>query len=161
MIIQVKNKDTLIIDDFHFKCCVGKNGLNLNKKEGDLTTPKGLFKLEKLYFRADRVGTPKSEIIKKSITKKLAWCDDSTHKKYNQEIYTKSKSKENLFRKNHSYDYLITINHNHKKIPGKGSAIFIHLTENYKPTAGCIALRRKDFEILIKLIKKRSKIRIG
>ena len=28
---------------------------------------------------------------------------------------------------------------------GKGSAIFIHLTKNYKSTAGCVALSKKDF----------------
>ena len=59
MIIHVKNKNTLIIDDFQFKCCIGKNGINSKKKEGDYSTPKGLFKLKKLYFRKDRVGIPK------------------------------------------------------------------------------------------------------
>ena len=48
-----------------------------------------------------------------------------------------------------------------KKIPNKGSAIFIHLTDDYKPTAGCIALKRKDFEILLKLIDRKTKIKIG
>ncbi len=162
MIIQVKNKDTLEIDEFSFKCCVGKNGLSFNKKEGDFSTPKGIFKLKKLYFRKDRVGTPKSIIKKKIITKTIAWCDDPSHKKYNQEILDLSKkTKEIFYRKDHKYDYLITINYNNKKIPYKGSAIFLHLTENYKPTAGCIALKRKDFEILLKLIDKNTKIKIG
>ena len=162
MIIYVKNKDTLIIDDFKFKCCIGKNGIKSKKKEGDFTTPKGLFSLEKLYYRKDRVGVPKCEIRKKIITKYIAWCDDSSHKSYNKEIVTFDKNKrEKFFRKDHKYDYLITINHNHNKIPYMGSAIFIHLTNNYKPTAGCIALKKKDFEILLKLIKKNSKIKIG
>mgnify|MGYP001238400187 CR=1 FL=1 len=162
MIIHVKNKDTLIIDDFHLKCSVGRNGLKLNKKEGDLSTPKGLFKLEQLYYRRDRVGSPICKIKKKIITKSMAWCDDPNHKKYNQEIHIiKKKSKENFYRKDNKYDYLITINHNHKKIPNKGSAIFIHLTDNYKTTAGCITLKKKDFEILLKLIDKNSKIKIG
>ena len=56
---------------------------------------------------------------------------------------------------------MITINHNQKKIPGKGSAVFIHLTEDYKATAGCVALKKNDFEILLKLIDKKSKIKIG
>ena len=73
----------------------------------------------------------------------------------------KKKNKENFFRKDHKYDYLITIDYNKKKIPNKGSAIFIHLTDNYKPTAGCIALKKKDFEILLKFIKKKTKIKIG
>ena len=162
MIIYVKNKDTLTIGDFHLKCCVGKNGLNINKKEGDYTTPKGIFSLNKLYFREDRLGQIKSKIQKKIITKNMAWCDDPNNKKYNEEIRVyRGHSKEFLYRKDHKYDYLISISHNHKKIPYKGSAIFIHLTNNYKPTAGCIALKRKDFEILLKLIDKKTKIRIG
>ena len=69
--------------------------------------------------------------------------------------------KENLHRKDHKYDYIISISHNEKKVPNKGSAVFIHLTDDYKPTAGCIALRKKDFEILLKLIDKKTKVKIG
>ena len=162
MIIHVKNKNTLIIGDFNLKCCVGKNGLHSRKKEGDNSTPKGLFNLKKLYFRIDRVGVPKCQLGKKIIKADMVWCDDSNHKKYNEEIKShKKKLKENLYRKDHKYDYIITINHNDNKIPNSGSAIFIHLTNNYKPTAGCIALKRKDFEILLKLINKKTKIKIG
>ena len=162
MIIHVPNKNTLIIDDFKLRCCVGKKGLKYIKKEGDNSTPKGLFYLKKLYFRKDRVGIPKSKIKKKIIRKNMAWCDDSNHKKYNEEIKTLNKSlKENLYRKDHKYNYIISISHNERKIPGKGSAVFIHLTDNYKPTAGCVALKKKDFEILLKLIDNRTKIKIG
>jgi len=162
MIIHVLNKNTLIIDDFKFRCCIGKKGLNFNKREGDFSTPKGLFNLKKLYFRKDRVGIPKCKIDKKVIKKNMAWCDDSSHKKYNEEIKTLNKNlKENFHRKDHKYDYIISISHNKQKIPGKGSAVFIHLTDNYKPTSGCVALKKKDFEILLKLIDKKTKIKIG
>ena len=162
MIIHVKNKNTLIIEDFNLKCCIGRNGMTSNKKEGDFSTPKGLFRLEKLYFRKDRVGIPTCIIKKKKITKNLAWCDDPIHKKYNEEIQNFNKNyKENFFRKDHTYDYIITINHNKKKTPYNGSAIFIHLTNNYKATAGCIALKKKDFEILLKLVNQKTKIKIG
>ena len=162
MIIHIKNKNTLIIDDFKFKCCVGKNGLNSNKREGDYSTPKGLFNLKKLYFRKDRVGIPRCKIQKKIIEKKMAWCDDPDDRNYNKEVVTfNKKNKENFYRVDHKYDYLITISHNDKKIPNKGSAIFIHLTDNYKPTSGCVALKKKDFEIMIKLIYRASKIKIG
>ena len=162
MIIHVKNKNTLIIDDFKLKCCIGKNGLKSNKKEGDFSTPKGLYDLKKLYFRKDRVGIPKCKIERKNIKKNMAWCDDPIHKKYNEEIKTYNKElKENLYRIDHRYDYLISISHNEQKVPYKGSAIFIHLTDNYEPTAGCVALKKKDFEILLKLINKKTKIKIG
>ncbi len=162
MIIHVKNKNTLIIDDFKLKCCVGKNGLKSDKKEGDHSTPKGLFNLKKLYFRKDRVGIPKCLIKKKNIKKNMAWCDDPNNEKYNQEIKIYNKNnKENLYRADFKYDYIISINHNEAKIPNKGSAIFLHLTNDYKPTAGCVALKKKDFEILLKLIDKKTTIRIG
>jgi len=162
MIIHVPNKNTLIIDEFRLRCCVGKKGLNSNKKEGDYSTPKGLFSLKKLYFRKDRFGIPNCKLNKKKIKKDMAWCDDPKHKKYNEEIKIHNKQlKESLYRKDHKYDYIISISHNEKKIPNKGSAIFIHLTDDYKPTAGCIALRKKDFEILLKLIDKETRIKIG
>ena len=92
----------------------------------------------------------------------MAWCNDVNHKKYNKLIkIDKNIGYEKLFRKDYKYDFLIPIKYNYKKvIPKNGSAIFIHLTKNYQPTAGCIALSKKDFLILIKLINKKTKIRI-
>ena len=136
--------------------------MNSNKKEGDYSTPKGLYNLKKLYFRKDRVAIPKCKITKKIIEKNMAWCDDPNDKKYNEEIQVHTKNnKENLYRDDHIYDYIISISHNSKKIPFKGSAIFIHLTKDYKPTAGCIALKKSSFEILLKLINNKTQIKIG
>ena len=93
----------------------------------------------------------------------MGWCDDiKSKKKYNKLINISQKVRhEKLYRKDHKYDLMIVINYNNKKTKiGKGSAIFLHLTKNYKPTAGCIALKKKDFLILCKLINKRTKIKI-
>ena len=65
MLIQIKNKDTLIVGNFKFKCCIGKNGSSSNKKEGDKTTPRGIYKLGSLYYRSDRVNKPKTNLPKK------------------------------------------------------------------------------------------------
>ena len=78
-----------------------------------------------------------------------------------QIIVNTKNTKERLYRADHKYDYIITINHNYKKIPNKGSAVFIHLTDSYNPTSGCVALKKKDFEILLKLINKKTKIKFG
>ena len=66
MLIRLKNKDTLIVDNFQFKCCIGKNGLKKKKIEGDNCTPKGIFNLGTLYFRKDRVDIPNIKIKKKN-----------------------------------------------------------------------------------------------
>ena len=65
MIIKLKNKDTLIIDNFKLKCCIGKGGLKKNKIEGDGATPKGTFSLGKLYWRSDRIKKPKTNLYHK------------------------------------------------------------------------------------------------
>ena len=163
MTIFVKNKYTLQVDDFKFKCCIGKKGSTINKKEGDKKTPKGIFELENLYFRKDRIKKPITSLKCIEIKRNMGWCDDiKFSKQYNKLIRINEKSKhEKLKRKDHKYDLLIPIKYNFKKpIPGLGSCIFIHLTENYKPTAGCVALKEKDFLIMLKIIKKNTKIKI-
>ena len=86
MTIIIKNKETLIYDDFIFKCCVGKKGITKNKKEGDKKTPAGSFNLENLYYRNDRVKKPITLLKCVPIHKKMGWCDDATNKnKYNAE----------------------------------------------------------------------------
>ena len=92
----------------------------------------------------------------------MGWCDDPQNKNYNKEMKIPSKiNHEKLFKKDNSYDYFIVINYNTKKIkPYKGSAIFLHLTKNYKPTAGCIAVKKKDFIIISKIVDSKTKIRI-
>jgi len=163
MIIRIKNKDTLIIEEFMFKCSIGKNGTTKNKIEGDFYTPIGKFEIGKLYWRPDRVKLPKTKLVCKKIRKSMGWCNDIDSKFYNKEIKINKKIKhEKLHRYDHKYDYFILVKYNYKKtIKNKGSAIFIHLTKNYKPTAGCIALSKKDFLILVKLINKNTKILIN
>ena len=163
MIITLKNKDTLIVDNFRLKCCIGKSGLKKNKIEGDGSTPVGTFSFGKLYWRKDRVKKPETKLPCKSISKKMGWCTDVKNKFYNREVTITNKFKyEKLFRKDYKYNYFILIKYNYHKIKkNKGSAIFMHLTKNYKSTAGCIAILKKDFLILAKLINKNSKIIIN
>jgi L,D-peptidoglycan transpeptidase YkuD (ErfK/YbiS/YcfS/YnhG family) len=163
MIILLKNKDTIKVDDFIFRCCIGKNGITKFKKEGDLKTPKGTFQIENLYYRKDRMEKPKTKLKCIDIKRNMGWCDDVNSKKfYNKLINIDLKLQhEKLFRKDHRYDLIIPIKYNFKKtILGKGSCIFFHLTNDYKPTAGCIALNKKDFIIMLKLIDKKTKIQI-
>ncbi len=163
MTIFVKNKHTLQIDEFKFRCCIGKKGSTRAKKEGDKKTPKGIFSIENLYFRKDRKRKPFTFLKCVEINNDMGWCDDIRYpKKYNRLFTIKKNIKhEKLKRKDYKYDLMIPIKYNFKKpVTGKGSCIFIHLTKNYKPTAGCVALKEKDFLIMLKLIKKNSKIKI-
>ena len=162
MLIRLKNKDTLNVDEFTFRCSIGKNGLRFKKKEGDLCTPKGLYSLKKIFYRADRIKNINTTIQKTKINKQMGWCNDPLHKKYNSLINIKDKIKhEKMFRKDRIYDLVLTINYNTKKpIKNKGSAIFIHLTKNYEKTLGCISIKENDFIVLLKVIRKNTKIKI-
>ena len=161
--IFLKNKHTLKIDDFIFRCCVGKKGFSNNKREGDKKTPRGKYSIGNLYYREDRIKKPRTNLKCIKITDKMGWCDDIKSEDYNKLINTKKKVKhEKLKRKDHKYDLLIPIKYNFIK-PKKnmGSCIFIHLTKQYKPTAGCVALSKKDFLVMLKLINKKTEIKIS
>ena len=164
MTIILKNKETLKFDDFYFKCTIGKRGVSFNKKEGDLKTPKGSFKIGNLYYRADRINKPLTKLKTIPIQKNMGWCNDiNNKKKYNKLIkISKNIKYEKMYRYDNKYDLVLPIKYNfhHPKL-GKGSAIFLHLTKNYKNTAGCIALSKKDFLILLKLIKRNTNIKIN
>jgi L,D-peptidoglycan transpeptidase YkuD (ErfK/YbiS/YcfS/YnhG family) len=162
MTIIVKNKETLVFEDFSFKCCIGRNGTTNNKIEGDKKTPKGLFSLGNVYYRKDKNFKPITKLNSIHTNKQMGWCNDVNNKKYNKLIKINKKIKhEKMFRKDYKYDYVIPINYNTKNIKiGKGSAIFIHISKNYKKTAGCIALKKKDLLILLKIINRKTKIKI-
>ena len=164
MTIILKNKETLKFDDFYFKCTIGKKGLSFNKNEGDLKTPKGNFKIGNLYYRADRINKPLTKLKTIPIQKNMGWCNDiNNKKKYNKLVkISKNIKYEKMYRYDNKYDLVIPIKYNfHQPKLGKGSAIFLHLTKNYKSTAGCIALSKKDFLILLKLIKRNTNIIIN
>ena len=157
----LKKKDILKVDDFNFKCCIGKLGLTNKKIEGDKKTPIGVFKIGSVYYRQDRIKKPLTSLKCIVIKKNMKWCNDiRAPERYNRLFKTNDNFRhEKLMRKDNKYDLLIPIKYNFDKpVVGKGSCIFIHLTKNYRPTAGCIALKKKDFLIMLKIIKKKTKI---
>ena len=163
MNIKIK-KHFLYYKGYKLKCAVGKSGITNNKKEGDLSTPKGTYKINALYYRKDKIKKFKCKINQKEIKRNMGWCDDINSNKYNKEItFPYDYSAERLFRKDRKYDLLFDIGYNTRPIiKGKGSAIFLHLSDKkYKPTKGCIAILKKDFLKILPLIKKNTKIFIG
>ena len=157
-------KHLLLYKGYKLKCAIGKSGIVSSKKEGDLGTPKGTFKLGTLYYRKDRNKTLKYKVKKKIIKKNMGWCDDIRSKKYNQEINFPFKfGAEKLYRKDKIYDLFINIKYNFNPIiKKKGSAIFLHIADSkYKPTKGCIAISKNDFLKILPLINNKTKISIS
>jgi L,D-peptidoglycan transpeptidase YkuD (ErfK/YbiS/YcfS/YnhG family) len=161
--IIVKNPGYLIYKNSKFRCSLGINGIKNKKKEGDGITPKGIFKLKKIYYRNDKVKNIVTKVKKIKITKDMGWCDDPKSKFYNKLIRLPSKfGHEKLYRKDYIYNLIIVLDYNMNPVTkNKGSAIFIHLAKkNYKPTQGCMGLKQNDLIKLIKMIKKNQKIKI-
>ena len=161
--IIINKSGYLKYKDLRFKCALGKAGIGNKKIEGDNITPKGTFKIVEIYYRRDRIKKISSKFKLIKITKKMGWCDDPRSKNYNQLIETPSKfSHENFFRKDNLYDIILVLDYNiNPIIKNKGSAIFFHIAKkNYRPTAGCIALKKIDLLKLLKVIDKNTKILI-
>jgi L,D-peptidoglycan transpeptidase YkuD (ErfK/YbiS/YcfS/YnhG family) len=161
--IIVKNPGYLIYKNSKFRCSLGINGIKNKKKEGDGITPKGIFKLKKIYYRKDKIKNIVTKVKKIKITKDMGWCNDPKSKFYNKIIRLPSKfSYEKLYRKDNIYNLIIVLDYNMNPVTkNKGSAIFIHLAKkNYKPTQGCMGLKQNDLIKLIEMIKKNQKIKI-
>ena len=162
--IIVKKSGYLKYKNFKFRCALGKGGIKKKKEEGDGITPKGIFKITKIYYRADKIKKIRTKVNTIEIKKNMGWCDDPRSIFYNKQIKLPNKfSHEKLYRKDNLYDLVLVLNYNTKPIiKNKGSAIFIHIAKSsYKKTRGCIALKKQDLIQLTKNIKKNTRIKIN
>jgi len=117
-----------------FKCTLGKAGVGEKKIEGDNITPIGIYRILNIYYRKDRIKNLNTKFKINRITKNMGWCDDPKSKKYNQLIRIPSNySHEKLYKRDNVYDLIAVLDYNkNPTIKNKGSAIFVHLTKNYK-----------------------------
>ena len=162
MHILIKNK-ILTYKDYKVKCAIGKRGISIKKKEGDLVTPKGIFKIKSILYRKDRVKNLKTRLNKIIINKNMAWCDESKSRKYNKLVKIPFKdSFEKLYKVNNTYDIVLVLDYNMNPVrKNMGSAIFIHIAKkNYASTKGCVAIRKIELKKIVSQINKRTKVKI-
>jgi L,D-peptidoglycan transpeptidase YkuD (ErfK/YbiS/YcfS/YnhG family) len=153
-----------------FDSVIGKEGITSNetKKEGDSKTPVGEFRILGLYYRPDKMAKPKSGLPTYEIVPDDIWVDESGSPLYNQPAkktdISEGVSHEDLYRPDHLYDIFLDLDYNRSPaIPGKGSAIFLHVARDKKapkntPTAGCIALKKEDLLIIVENLTLESKV---
>jgi len=161
--IIVKKSGYLEFKKLKLRCSLGKAGIKKKIKEGDNITPRGVFKIIKVYYRADKIDKIETQIKKIKIKKKIGWCDDPRSVFYNKQIKLPNKfSHEKLYRNDNIYDLILVLNYDMNPIiKNKGSAIFIHVAKNnYQPTHGCIGLKKKHLLTILKKIKKNTKVKI-
>ena len=157
------NKKYLTYKNYKAKCAIGKRGIGFKRKEGDLITPKGKYKIKYILYRKDRIKRIQSQIKTIAIKKNMGWCDDPQSTKYNKLInLPSSNSYEKLYKRENIYDIILILDYNMNPIvKGKGSAIFIHIAKkNFKKTEGCVALKKIDLLKILKQLKKNTKVKI-
>ena len=157
------NQKYLTFKNYKAKCAIGKKGIGSKKKEGDLITPRGKYKVKYILYRKDRIKKIQSEMKIIKIKKNMGWCDDPRSRNYNKLIKLPSIYRhEKLFKKENIYDIILVLNYNMRPIKkNKGSAIFIHVSKkNFKKTEGCVAIQKRDLLKIVKEIKKNTKVMI-
>ena len=157
------NKNYLTYNKLKVKCAIGKKGIGYKKKEGDLITPIGQFKIKYILYRKDRVKIS-TKLKKKVIKKNMGWCDDPKSSHYNKLVKLPFAHKhEKLYKKENIYDIILVLNYNMNPVKkNKGSAIFIHVAKNnFEKTEGCVAIKKINLIKLIKEINPNTKVKIS
>ena len=157
------NKNYLTYNKLKVKCSIGKKGIGNKRKEGDLITPRGQFKIKYILYRKDRVKIV-TKLKKKIIKRNMGWCNDPKSSDYNKLVKLPfSYSYEKLFKKENTYDIILVLNYNMNPVKkNKGSAIFIHVAKNsFKKTEGCVAIKKINLIKLLKEINPYSKVKIS
>jgi L,D-peptidoglycan transpeptidase YkuD (ErfK/YbiS/YcfS/YnhG family) len=143
---------------------IGRSGIKANKREGDGGTPRGRFRLVRLWWRADRGPPPRTLLPLRRITAHDAWCEAPADRRYNRPVRLGlDTSGDRLRRSDHLYDLIIEIDHNSRpRIAGRGSAVFIHIARpGFLPTAGCVALKARTLRLLLSRLAPNTRIVIG
>ena len=160
MDLLVKNNH-LFLKNRKLQCALGINGLTDNKKEGDLSTPSGTFRFNKVYYREDKLGKMNFKINSSVIQTNDGWCDDQESEYYNRFIqFPFSDSAEHLYRDDDVYDIICVLDYNTSPIIyGRGSAIFLHVAKpNFVGTEGCVAIEKEPLIEIATHITTKSRI---
>lgn len=142
---------------------LGRAGIRANKREGDGGTPRGRFRLMRLWWRADRWPRPRTLLPARRIRPDDAWCEDAKDRNYNRPIKRpRHSTADRLMREDRLYDFIVELDHNTRpRIAGRGSAVFVHVArEKFAPTAGCIALEHRTLRRLLARLGPKTRIDI-
>ncbi|MFQ5972449.1 MAG: L,D-transpeptidase [Alphaproteobacteria bacterium] len=133
-------------DRRRMRCALGRGGVRREKVEGDGATPVGRFAILKVLYRPDRLARPSTTLPCSAIREIDGWCDAPADANYNRAVALPYRaSAERLWRVDGLYDLLGVMSYNDPPIPGRGSAIFLHVAASgYAATEGCVALALGD-----------------
>ena len=156
-----RSRGVLLAGHLALPVALGRGGILANKREGDGATPRGRFRLVRLWWRADRERRPATLLPSRRIGPRDAWCEDPADRHYNRHIEIPLDAPgDRLRRDDHLYDFIIEISHNMRpRVIGRGSAVFVHIARpGLAPTAGCVAMTRSRLRHLLRRIGPQTRI---
>ena len=161
--VRDRRKGFLIAGGASLPCALGRSGIGMLKREGDGRTPRASLPLRRVFFRADRLARPRTMLPIRIVTRRDAWCDDMTDRRYNRLIdRPPGVAEERLWRDDRLYDVVVELGWNDAPvIRGRGSAIFWHLARpGFSPTAGCVAVEGAVFRKVLPRLARACVMRI-
>ena len=159
-----RTRGWLVAGPLALPVALGRGGIRANKREGDGGTPRGTFRLRRLWWRADRLPRPRTQLPVRPIRTDDGWCEDPHDRHYNQPVrLPPDRPGDRLRRADRLYDLIIELDHNTRpRIAGRGSAVFVHVARpGFAPTAGCVALKPDALRRLLARIGPRTRIVVG
>ena len=146
------------------RAAIGPGGIAIKGGEGDGITPRGSFPVREIFYRADRISKPATALPLRALEKDDGWCDAPGDPNYNRRVLLPyPASAEQMWRADHLYDLVAVLGYNDDPVvPGKGSAIFLHLARpDFSATHGCVALTRDDWLAAIAQLKPGDQVMIS
>ena len=159
-----KTRGVLIAGQLVLPVALGRSGITANKREGDGASPRGRFRLRRLWWRADRVPRPHTLLPLRAIRRDDSWSEDPSDRRYNRPVRRKAgEPGDRLWRDDHLYDLIIELDHNSRpRVAGRGSAVFVHVARpGFAPTAGCVALESNALKRLLPRLGPHTQIVIS
>jgi len=154
-------RGVLKLGELRFACSLGRSGTSHLKREGDGASPKGSWRLRRLFYRADRLPPPRSRLGARVMRGDDGWCETVGDRNYNRLVKIPyATSHETMQRSDHLYDIVIETSHNERpRVQGHGSAVFFHLRQpDGGPTAGCIAVSLRDMRIILQHVGPKTRL---
>ncbi len=143
------------------RAAIGPGGIAIKGGEGDGITPIGSWPVREVFYRADRVAPPDVSLPLRAIQPDDGWCDAPDDSHYNRLVKLPYRaSAEAMWRDDHLYDLVAVLGFNDNPVlPGKGSAIFLHLAKpDYAHTHGCVALAADDVRAALEQLQPDDRV---
>jgi L,D-peptidoglycan transpeptidase YkuD (ErfK/YbiS/YcfS/YnhG family) len=156
-----RSRGWLLAGPLALPVALGRGGIRANKREGDGGTPRGTFRLRRVWWRADRGARPRTLLPVRRIRGDDGWCEDPRDRHYNQPVRLGSDHPgDRLKRADRLYDLIVELDHNTRpRIAGRGSAVFVHVARpGFAPTAGCVALTAPALRRLVARTGPRTRL---